>query len=214
MLPAVLGFRPSDLALEMMTDEACQGCKPGDCNFFMSSSKNPMSFAYHIYRFKRPLGLGLTFDAAERNRKFVCIQCQRNKESSSSRGEKARSISLLKYSEKQSKKKSHSNKLSENWRNRAVCWGGTVEKGLHLVELAGDQNPSPKAPSRCKRGRRKGNARRNVTSRGAIERVGVLGPLRERRSKEVTQLNREEERMEVEKDSVLLSVKEEEIGKA
>ena len=39
-------------------------------------------FTYYFFHFSRPPGLGLAFDAAERNRKFGSIQCQKSKESS------------------------------------------------------------------------------------------------------------------------------------
>ena len=49
----------------------------------MSGSKILTYFAYGIFHFRRPPGLELAFDAAERNEKFGRIQCQRSKESNS-----------------------------------------------------------------------------------------------------------------------------------
>ena len=61
-----------------------------------------------------------------------------------------------------------------------VRWGVRAEKG-QLVELIGDQDPSPEAPHKCKRGKSKGEVRR--------VRLGVSGSLRGRRSEEKSQLN-------------------------
>ena len=51
-----------------------------------------------------------------------------------------------------------------------------MEKGEKLKEFEGDQNPSPKAPPRCKKGRSKGNVRRGATARVAMtdKSVGVI----------------------------------------
>ena len=54
-----------------------QRCKPDDLYYFYGRQQKPCVFCYH---FKRPPGLRLAFDRAERNRKFGHAQCQRNKE--------------------------------------------------------------------------------------------------------------------------------------
>ena len=55
-----------------------------------------------------------------------------------------------------SKKQSHPNELSENSRKGDVCWGERPEKEGHLVKLVGDQNPSPEALPRSRRGQEDG----------------------------------------------------------
>ena len=47
--------------------------------------------------------------------------------------------------------------------------GGKVERERLVVELVGDQSPSPEAPSRSKRERSKGDVKRGETARGAME---------------------------------------------
>ena len=57
------------------------------------------------------------------------------------------------------------------------------------MELEGNQSPSPGAPPRCKRLGSKGDVRREATARGAMDKGGVSGPLRGRRSQKMTQSN-------------------------
>ena len=45
----------------------------------------------------------------------------------------------------------------------------TILREGQLEELVGDQNPSPEAPPRSKRGGSKGNIRGGTTARGAME---------------------------------------------
>ena len=51
----------------------------------ISGSKNLASFTNRFFHFSRPPGLRLMLDAAEKNGKFGRLQCQRSKESSSSK---------------------------------------------------------------------------------------------------------------------------------
>ena len=53
-------------------------------------------------------------------------------------------------------------------------FGKRVEEEGQLVELVGDQNPSPEAPPRGRRGGSKGDVRRGETSRGAMEKSWCL----------------------------------------
>ena len=57
----------------------------------MSGSKSLTFFAYRIFYFRKPPGLRLVFDAAERNGKFDRIYCQRTEESCS-RGTRKRGV--------------------------------------------------------------------------------------------------------------------------
>ena len=50
-----------------------------------------------------------------------------------------------------------------------ICWGKRSEREGQLVELVGDQNPSPEAPSKSKRGESKGDVRGRATARRAME---------------------------------------------
>ena len=77
-----------------------------------TGSKNLTYTAYHFFYFRRPPGLTLAFDVAEKNGKFGPIQCQRSKESSS-KGK--RGVFLCRRTVRvKVKGKSHLNKLSEN----------------------------------------------------------------------------------------------------
>ena len=67
---------------------------------------------------------------------------------------------MQKDSESQSKKQSHSNKLSENSTKGDVRWGERPEKEGRLVELAGDQNTGSEAPPRSKIGQERKEQRR------------------------------------------------------
>ena len=75
----------------------------------MSISKSLTSFAYCFFHLKKPLCLGLAFDATERNGRFGRIQCERCKESSS----RGKSIPLQKDRES-SKMQNHPNEPSKN----------------------------------------------------------------------------------------------------
>ena len=66
--------------------------------------------------------------------------------------ERERIIPLQKDNESQSKRQNHQKELSENCRKGAVHWGRRTEKEGEMVELVGDQNSSPEAPSRSKKG--------------------------------------------------------------
>ena len=88
-------------------------------------------------------------------RAFSVKRCKEN----SSR-EKETSILLQKDSDSQSKKHSHPNQLSENRRKRDVCWGKRPEKEERLVKLVGDQNPSPKALPRSRKGQERKEQRK------------------------------------------------------
>ena len=61
-----------------------------------------------------------------------------------------------------SNRKSNANELCENCRIGRMRWDGRKEKRGQLVELVGDQSPSPKAPIKSKRGRRGGDVRRGA----------------------------------------------------
>ena len=50
-------------------------------------------------------------------------------------------------------------------------WGQRAEKGRQLVELGVDQNQSPIAPPRTKKGGNKGDVRKGVTASIALEKV-------------------------------------------
>ena len=111
-------------------------------------------FAYRFFHFSRPSGLGLSFDAAKRNRNFGRFQCPKSKESSS-KGK--REVFLCRRTVKVEVKStviptSFLKKMS------VVRWSGRAEKEGQLVELLGDQ--SPEAPHRNERGERKRDARR------------------------------------------------------
>ena len=57
----------------------------------------------------------------------------------------------------------------------AVCWGVRAEKQGQLVELGGDQSPSPKAPPRSKRKRSQGDVREGTNAREAMEKERGVG---------------------------------------
>ena len=64
------------------------------------------SFTNRFFYFSEPPDFRMAFDAAEKNEKFGCIQCQKSKE----RKGKEASIPLQKDSERQS----HPSELSKN----------------------------------------------------------------------------------------------------
>ena len=127
------------------------------------------SFAYRFFLFSRPSGLGLSFDAAERNRNFGRIQCPKSKESSS-KGK--RGVFLCRRTVKV-EVKSTVIPTSFRKRMRVVRWSGRAEKEVQLLELVCDQ--SPEAPPRNKRGERKRDARRGATARRTIEKSWCVG---------------------------------------
>ena len=49
-------------------------------------------------------------------------------------------------------------------KERGIRWGGRAEKEGQLVELVGDQGPSPEAPPWSKRGGSSGDVKRGVTA--------------------------------------------------
>ena len=66
------------------------------------------------------------------------------------------------------------------------------ERDRRIEELVDGQNPDLKhlrGAGKGKRGGSKGDVRRGATARGAMEKVGVSGSLRGRRSEEITQSN-------------------------
>ena len=67
---------------------------------------------------------------------------------------------MQKDSESQSKKQSHSNKLSKNSRKGDVRWDERPEKEGRLVEFADYQNTGSEAPPRSKIGRERKEQRR------------------------------------------------------
>ena len=68
--------------------------------------------------------------------------------------------------------------------------GEKLEKEGQLVELVGNQSPSPEAPPRNERGGSQGDVKRETTAREAMKkRLGGSGSLREKGSEETTQLN-------------------------
>ena len=54
----------------------------------VSGSESLASFTNRFFHFSGPPGFRMVFDAAERNGRFGCIQCQRSEESSSRRKRK------------------------------------------------------------------------------------------------------------------------------
>ena len=61
---------------------------------FESGSESFTSFINRIFHFSGPPGLRLMFNAAKRNGRYGCIQCQRSKDSNSSRGKRRRQVFL------------------------------------------------------------------------------------------------------------------------
>ena len=62
---------------------------------FVSESKSSMSLPYCLFHFGRPTNLRLAFDTAEKNGRFVRIQSQRGKESSSSTEKRDKGVFLF-----------------------------------------------------------------------------------------------------------------------
>ena len=88
----------------------------------------------------------MTFDAAERNENLAAFNARKENSRKGKRGVNP----LQKNSYSQSKRQSDDNNLSKDRRMRAVRCSGRAEKEGQLVALAGNQNPSPKAPPKCK----------------------------------------------------------------
>ena len=146
----------------------------------MSGRKNLACFTYRFFHFSRPPGLRLTFDAAERNGKFGRIHCQRSKESSS-RGKRKRVIFLCRSTVKAEVK---SKVIPTNF----MKIEGRAEKEEQLVDVIGNQTPSPEAPPRSKKRGRKGDFRRKGTTREAMQKSCGVEVIEREKSEEMTQL--------------------------
>ena len=88
-------FRRGACLASSMTDEAYRSVrfKPSALHHFCER-KQKRSFLCRFFHFKRPPGLRLALDAAERNRKFGHIECQRGEK----RSNREKSVPLQKKS--------------------------------------------------------------------------------------------------------------------
>ena len=113
-------------------------------------SKSLASFLYRSFHFWKPTGLRLAFDAAERNRKFGCIKCQRSKVSRR-KEKKKRGVFLCRKTVRfiVKGKLIPTNLLKIEGRRPYV--GTEKRKEGQLVELVDYQSLSLEAPPKIKR---------------------------------------------------------------
>ena len=102
------------------------------------------------------------------------IQCQRSKESSSSRGKRKRLVFLCKRTVKVKVKRKVIPTSFLKIEGRGCFLGRKTEERGRFVELVGNQNPGPKAPPRSKRRGRKRDVRRGTTARGVMDKSRYL----------------------------------------
>ena len=115
----------------------------------VSGSEILASFINRTFHFSRPPGFRMAFDAAERNRKFGRIQCQRSKESSS-RAKRKRRVFLCRRTVKV-KVERKVILVSCLKRKGDACWRKRLGREKQLEDLVSNQNPDPEAPTRCKK---------------------------------------------------------------
>ena len=105
----------------------------------------------------------MAFDAAERNGKFGCLQCQGSKESNSRGKRKGRVFLCRRTVRVKVKGQVMPTSFLKIEGRRTFLWA----KEGQLIELVGDQNPGPEVPPRSKRGGSKGKVKGGAAARGA-----------------------------------------------